>query len=224
MVHQPCFPAHTQPAGSFYMKKLGREGPRQGSSVIYSNKKISCYKGRTVKNAVECSPSPAGNTGGNWFNSSGISGFPGIFRSRSGKNPQYSWPGRVNPYKVEIFPDRKSKPSLGRGFPVRNSLNPPKLEAFPARKSWISDIPEFPAGDGDHSTGSRSYFQWRPSPSAPLHSFSMFYTQYMNQTWGMTMVGLGDFTVKKREKEWHETMRTFFLSRRHGLKFPFFLK
>jgi hypothetical protein len=71
-------------------------------------------------------------------------------------------------------------------------------------------------GGGGYSrviiTGSRSNVHWRPSPSAPLHRFFMFCTQYMYQTWGMTMVGLGDFTVKKNDREWHETMRHLFFS------------
>ncbi len=40
------------------------------------------------------------------------------------------------------------------GFPgsgAERLRNPEVLEVFPDRKSLISDIPEFPAGDGDHS-------------------------------------------------------------------------
>jgi hypothetical protein len=62
-------------------------------------------------------------------NSSGISGFPEIFRSESGKNS----------------PKGRLKYSRGR------EKSYPKAEVFLMGKCLISDISGFPAGDADHS-------------------------------------------------------------------------
>jgi hypothetical protein len=49
----------------------------------------------------------------------------------------HSWSGKTPP-QAEVFPARNSKSSY-------------RADIFPVRKSLISDIPGFPAGDGDHS-------------------------------------------------------------------------